>query len=174
MMNTQGRSNSLSKRHFTSITAAVAVALLAAIGVTGCANKKPQHVHRMTSDGKTLTCGTFGTPAHVSTKNIPITGPVTPVTVTVSWTTSGGCTFAGGMVSIFAYKNGTMSYCGKQPLQASPTLNQQTVTVALNVPDNNRPTTGTHDIKCFVTGTMSDGSDLNSFTHANGPTAHCP
>jgi hypothetical protein len=118
--------------------------------------------------------GSFVSSNHVAVKNVPAVGPVSAVSVTVCWTIIGGCTFAGGKVSIYLLQGGQPRYCGSATLGAT-SANQLTASVSLNVPANNRPTTGNHDVSCYVTGTMSDGTAFPAWCDPAFPTTvHCP
>ena len=94
------------------------------------------------------------------------------VSVTVYWTITGGCTFGGGTVSIFLLQGGVMRYCGSLPLSAS-SGSQVTVTVPITLPDSNRPTTGSHTVSAYITGTMSDGTALPSWCGSYSTSSHC-
>jgi hypothetical protein len=170
MNDTSADSNSSSNhqpgnRGVARFAAAVLAITLPAIGLTGCAN--------IDGGGGTRTCsGNFIAPVHNPSGNI-VNGQTVGVPITVRW--SANCALANGDVSVFLRRVGTneYQYCWRKPFidTAAGAAGTEPVTIYFT---GNSTSTGLHYIHCYMTGKLSDGTDLPAYSHGHGTTAHCP
>lgn len=161
----------------------VSAALLLVFGAVGCAH------HRSSPDGKT--CGVGGGPRTTSfggsfiaapynpcpaDVNItkPTTLPMNPtksISLTVAWTTTGNYGMRDGVVTVYLIEKltGIERYCCKKALnaQTAPGLNLQPLTI--KVPLGTFPSTGTHKVRRYITGYLTDGTAMKPYTEPDFP-----
>lgn len=172
-------------RSVARFAAALLVIALPAMGLFGCAqpmgsqpgSKPVAHAGANTvkHDGpatRTNANGKFLAPTHPVSLTFKA-GVDKGFTITTKWSTGTGFKLSQETVSAFLMQVGTTKpqYCQTTTI-LNPSGNTFGVPFTFTVgPDSSA--TGNYAILCYITGKLSDGSDVDPMSHNHGTTGHC-